>query len=615
MLQKNSMTFMMILLSLLILSYTMAQSSPNEEVDLSDFIMDPNEIKPSSPSSPPSTTPSSVQPTSTPAESNHTPPSTPNSTDQNKLQESVPSVTHPNNGTSAANATPSTTTNAPSPSTSSPTTPTIKNKTPETPAVQPPPSKKKPSGPEIEEGITSDSSGLQSSKHPVRIMEERGTQHITLSGFIGTNYIYRNELFADAHGGSLTTNLDEDFFDLRFGLQAKIQLNNNIQAIIELQSEPRAGTLLAGSLDHLYIANRTAVDEFELHFEKAYIQVNDFLFDHLNVRAGIIPHKYALRADSQSFFLDLGEAESPFATRADTHAMGILATYQPLYPVTFYVDTFYFVTAESSFQRQDEKVFGLNLDLYLNKKITNADESTSTLVRFFYLTFAGIESDNQSPIWSIGGGLTYMLSGDPQTYLMEAYGEAVVQVGDYDRPQLKEPFTGVKAQDHFAFGGYAGLRFSYEKSPWKPYVDVSAWYISGDDDAPDRTTNHDFVSYEDVDDAIILEDNDYGMDIDSNYWAIKFKTGINLKPLTKEELRLDVFFGHFQALDVGPNHSKNLGEEIDIRLTWEYSSDLTFSLVGGYLFHSRFLQQVYDEAGAKGRQNAFIIRLESMLRF
>ena len=141
------------------------------------------------------------------------------------------------------------------------------------------------------------------------------------------------------------------------------------------------------------------------------------------------------------------------------------------------------------------------------------------------------------------------------------------------------------------------------------------WYISGDDDDPDRDKNNDLVTYEDINTTLIVEENDYGLDLDSNYWAIKFKAGIKLNPILKEEVRLEFLYAYFHAIDVAPSKNSRIGDEIDIRITWEYTSDLAFSAATGILLNSNYFKDVYDEVGADGRDYTYMVRIESILRF
>ena len=164
---------------------------------------------------------------------------------------------------------------------------------------------------------------------PVRVSEYRNTNYITISGSAELFFSYRHDLFADALLGDKSTELDEDFFDPRISLQIDAKLKDNISAVIKIQNEERVTQSHKTSLGNLYISNRSSEDQFELEFEKAYFQIDNFLKKGLRLRAGVIPHKYAIRSNGDAFFLNFGEAESPFSTRGDTQAVGVLASYQP----------------------------------------------------------------------------------------------------------------------------------------------------------------------------------------------------------------------------------------------------------------------------------------------
>ncbi len=450
---------------------------------------------------------------------------------------------------------------------------------------------------------------------PVGLNEDRGTVQIVLSGALGFRYIFREDLFADAVLGNQSNGLDGDFFDPQIILNLEIQLAKNVSGVIELHNESRVNQLIRTSLGTLHITNRSDEDDnFQFEFEKAYIRVDNFLLDNLTLKAGIIPQSYSLRANGEAFFLDLGEAESPFGEIEDTNARGIHFSFQPTKALELYVDGFYFTTSETGFNRQDESIAGLNFDLYLSKTVKGDDGSTHELGRFFNLILAAISGDSNQPIWSVGFGVDYFLSDAPENYLIELYAESLFQVGQFGRKGRAPNFAN-RNQSHLAFGGYAGARYSYEASEWKPFVDVSFWYISGDDDDPNSSKNRDLVTYENIDSTLIVEENDYGFDIDSNYWAVKFKSGISLEPLFDEQVKLEVLYAHFEAVDEAGGKSGRIGDEVDLRVIWEYSPDLTFSLAAGLLFNSKFLKEVFDEVGVDGDQNVFLLRLEMLLRF
>jgi hypothetical protein len=448
----------------------------------------------------------------------------------------------------------------------------------------------------------------------LRFNEDRTTRYLTLSGALGVSYIFRDKFFSSAALGNNYTDFDADFFDPRITLNLTVQMEKNIRGVLELQNEERDAILHRTSLGNHYITNRAPGNEFRLQVEKAYIEVAQFLTTGLTFKGGIIPFKRALRANGESFFIDLGEAESPFSTRADTHAAGVVTTWQPIQQVQFYADAFYLVTAESSFRRQDETVAGINIDLDMTKEARGDDESRIDIPRFFNLLFAVIQSGSKTVIWNFGGGFSYFFSGDPQTYLIEIYSELLFQFGEYAGKNRAPAFT-LRDQQHLALGTYGGFKFAYQASPFKPFLDVSAWYISGDDDDPSAKKNRDLVTYENIRSTLIMEENDYGLDVDSNYWAVKIEGGVSLTPLLKEEVRLKLLYAHFETIDAPPHRTHRLGEEIDVRLSWEYSSDLSFALNTGILWNSAHFKQVLDEVGGRGKEHAFLLQIETFLRF
>ncbi len=612
---QKKLCFFILFLFCLVYGFGQTKEKPKEELGIDDFLEDEIlETEPSPSTEKPAAPGSQDQKPSVPSSQGQAVPSSQGQAAPSSQGQAAPSSQKPAAST-AAPTVPQTSPGSES-STSEQKTPVRQTSPASTSSETSKPSSEQPARKKVvPEDVEIPSQTSRSGANTFRFSEnQRNTQYITFSGFVGAGYIYRDELFSTDALGDKSTHLDGDFFDLRTALRMNVKLSNGIEAMFELQNESREGILHHTSLGNLYITNRQSPSEWEWHFERAYLQVGNFLVDGLSFQAGVIPYKYALRSDGGAFFLNLSEAESPFATRADTHAIGIVATYQPKEEVEFYIDGFYLVTSETGFSRKDETVFGLNFDLDMTKKIYNEDGSTDTLPRVFNLLLAGIQGDNKMPIWTIGIGANYSWSDDPKVYIVESYGELLFQFGEYEATS-KEPFGHTQDQDHLALGGYVGTKFTYQKSEWMPFFDISFWYISGDDGDSKRKENHDLVTYEDIDSTIILEDNDYGMDIDSNYWAIKFKTGVSLKPITKEEMRFEVLYTHARALDVGKGKSKAMGDELDFRLTWEYTSDLTFSIVAGFLFNSSYCKDLYDELGSDGKKSTFVIKIESMLRF
>ena len=441
--------------------------------------------------------------------------------------------------------------------------------------------------------------------------ENRGTRSITVSGGLALRYAYREQNLTEALSGVNTE--DADFFDPLIMLRLDIQLANGIKAVLQMQHENREGNTLFTDFGTTRSVRRANNDIFDLEFERAYIEVGGFLANSINLKVGVIPHKYALRANGDAFFLDLGESEGAFTSddfvNDDVNATGVLLTWQPVKALEMYVDAFHFKVRDGDLDDDtDEAITGINIDFYAPKTIQTEDGATHTLSRFFNLAFAAIEVQ-ENLVFSLNAGVDYFMSPRPDIYLLELYGEAIFQFGS----TIQDDVNGNEQnQNHLAFGGYFGFRYTYTKSPFQPFIDVSAWYISGDDDDANQNKNRDLITFEDIDSTLIVEENDFGLDIDSNYWAVKIQSGVSLAPVLEEQVRLELLYAHFEAIDVNNGGSKHMGEEIDLRLIWEYSSDLTFALVAGVLFNSSLVK---DLSPIEGGESTFIFRLETNLRF
>ncbi|MGE4619443.1 MAG: alginate export family protein, partial [Planctomycetota bacterium] len=144
-----------------------------------------------------------------------------------------------------------------------------------------------------------------------------------------------------------------------------------------------------------------------------------------------------------------------------------------------------------------------------------------------------------------------------------------------------------------AYGLVAGLHYDLPESDETeaPWIDFSIWDISGDDDASDGD-NSSFVSYEFNNDTVVLEDAYYGLDIDSNYQAIKIKGGMNLS----NEWSVQGLYAYATlnknrggAASNPGNSSDKLGDEFDFRAVYRATDYLTFYFNAGLLQNAKAL--------------------------
>src|SRR5204862_5760726 len=142
-------------------------------------------------------------------------------------------------------------------------------------------------------------------------------------------------------------------------------------------------------------------------------------------------------------------------------------------------------------------------------------------------------------------------------------GEGYVQRGDAG----SYPGTsGVRAEGNALrlVAGYAGAL----------QIQVCAVRVSGDRRGDDRKEGR-FLSYEDNDATLIVEGNDYGLDIDNNYETVQFSAGIPI-PAGGTTIYPQVLVALFRFLEAVPlppdppfgvsGRSRTLGTEVDATL-------------------------------------------------
>ncbi len=122
--------------------------------------------------------------------------------------------------------------------------------------------------------------------------------------------------------------------------------------------------------------------------------------------------------------------------------------------------------------------------------------------------------------------------------------------------------------------------------------------ISGDRRGDDRREGR-FLSYEDNDATLIVEGNEFGLDIDTNYWSAQISAGVEMDVLGKK-LRPHVTAAHFRFLQAVPlppdpppgvgGRSRALGTEVDVGVDLEWSAHLVFSAAAAFLARATALE-------------------------
>lgn len=318
-------------------------------------------------------------------------------------------------------------------------------------------------------------------------------------------------------------------------------------------------------------------------FKQAYVQVSEFIDQKLTLTIGQQDLKYTLRKGEGAFFMDLAGSEPfcagmngldqwlpTYTTGNGVGLGGLKLGYGNVDKDNYAVDFFYGTIFETGIVHNDEEIKGFHVDYKLPGE-NNYLQVILASMKFYPASF-----------YTIGAGVDYQAMPN-----LETYGEVYMQTGDWTADETQNAMA-------MRFGGCYKLEHEL-----KPYVGLSYWSLSGDKDPTDKKQQN-FISYENVQSTMILEDQLSGLDLDTNYTAIKIDAGITTsldinKDGKGEEVNVTLLIGMFNAVESG-DIDDALGTEIDIKATLKYTPSLSFTLGLGMLSGAKFFEDplAYD---------------------
>ena len=489
------------------------------------------------------------------------------------------------------------------------------------------------------------------------VPRREGVRKIMISGGIELAGVYRSDFFDQVFGRSgavqppppaLPVGREETFTIARFNLNISIDVNDDLSGYFEIDTAPDV---------YAFESHRVGDDNQVARFRQGYLDIASSAlgiplddFD-ARLRLGIQEVRIENRrlgAEGHPFLIDLLNSENPFTGTASMQAAQAGAAIGPdgATPVVppFGSQGFGLTTRNTLFggnawwhnavgQKRTQEAGGARAIVRLAKDSTKAINADLDLGGFTVLetglaqgdvnvghavldfTFGNAAPDyglpdhhslfsvigmavsgDESYIGSIGGAFAWFFFNNT----VELFGEGHYQGGAFvNLPNA----AGSDVTRHEAFGGYGGIRFQapyYPKS--KPYLEVSYWTLSGDDGVALKTNgrmnaNKDFISFENVNHSLILESSEIGLDLDSNYSALKIQGGVTL--LSKVDF--SVFVGVF-TMNEEPNVallpagvtsvSDKLGTEVNVRLTWRPSETVRLSLALASLSGGTFFEDM-----------------------
>lgn len=378
-------------------------------------------------------------------------------------------------------------------------------------------------------------------------------------------------------------------------ISMKWNLADKVSAFLQLENT----RLDDGALGTAANTEAAGTDTSNLIVEQAYIKVEGFISEKLNFTLGTQDLTFTLRKGEGAFFMDIAESEvfiepnlgligdvaeagdAPFLgdarTKGTSEFGGFVFNYGSLADDNYAATLFWGVARETgadanvipALRDADDKLFGVNVDY----KLSGDDRN---LVKVLLTTVDNVEFGTN--IMTIGVGADYFGAVEN----LELYAEFYTQSGD--------AMTKTDAKGNaFRLGGKYDIQHDL-----KPYVELSIWSLSGDKGKAGETAE--FISYENVDSTLILEDHLFGLDLDSNYTATKIEAGIETSldingDGTAEPVSVKFLFGQFTVAEVPSGVKDGLGTEIDITATLHYTENLSFTFALGMLSGADFFDQ------------------------
>ncbi|MBI3856837.1 MAG: hypothetical protein HY293_14205 [Planctomycetes bacterium] len=210
---------------------------------------------------------------------------------------------------------------------------------------------------------------------------------------------------------------------------------------------------------------------------------------------------------------------------------------------------------------------------------------------------------------SLTGGIYETAIGDLRLSGVFAFLAADSLFRDHDRQISTGGLAASYGSGPFSVGaegylqrGDAGARIRAEGNAFRLIaryaggirLQATATRISGDRRGDDRREGR-FLSYEDNDATLIVEGNEFGLDIDSNYETLQVSLGLPLKPV---ELQLmAAWFRFLQAVPLPPDpppgvggRSRALGAEIDATIDAPLNRQVALTAGAAWLLGSAALE-------------------------
>lgn len=420
---------------------------------------------------------------------------------------------------------------------------------------------------------------IQLEKQPDR----KETLKIRISGGLDADAIFRSGEIIDHRGGVNNPAADDDEFTVE--AQARLRFDVDMEKKVTLTIAMANQRLNNGTT----FALGENPEDTGIIFDDLSVKIEEFLDPNLTLKAGIVPVVFDLTGRG-AFFLD-----PRYSNRFDKNVGGLVLGFedelQPVGAWGTYVKealtvSVYLLPAivEGGRSKDDEAAYGV--------WFTHAMDSPGKGSKFGGIFSINSFAGGDTSVFTLGGGAV-LKNISPN---LDAYAEAYFQFGDAGKT------AAGRSRDAGGTAFQAGVDYSFPDSHGLPWVGFNITWISGDDDPIDGDVD-DFLSYENVNDLKILEDQWFGVDVDSNYLSFKFSAGMTmLMGEAKRQLNLRAILG-INRLDEEIVNEDRIGHELDVSAKLLWSKQVSFNGGIGWLFSS----DVFDDLGTRHESNAYLL--------
>lgn len=431
------------------------------------------------------------------------------------------------------------------------------------------------------------------------------TIKVNVSGNVVMDYIYRGREIVSV----ITNTNDEDStntFEGEIGVRFDVEMSDKVALVVELGRERVDVGAGAGNRD---VFGEDSAEDIVLR--ELRVAIGDFLTPGLTLQVGIPEWEFNVRGKGGAFAFAPRRSESAFNNISATEdTAGDMAARagdsNELDPVGF---VFRYVREQ------------LTIDVVLLPAVVEGGEMSDDEALYAFDLFYSLDNkgsriagilalmaspDSPSSMFTLGGGLVW--NGVES---LELFAEVYFQFGD----------IGSVGPDEIDAGGLAfriGGMWTAEGGAFS--LGAMLDFRSGDDDTAgggDDTVDS-FVSYEAVNDLLILEDQYFGLDWDTNHFIIKFMAEFPLQIKAKNDLVLSAILGIATANeDVQFASGEDaLGNELDVRARWNVTKQAGLQAAIALLFGSDIMEEeIGGSAARESDDSSLMYTLGADLRF